>query len=98
MGRINPSFLLPNSKSYSRNLACQRKPGHGRLLTLSDLDIVEVPERTRAITRTHRGVLEDFLEVIVMVCVQAADERRFLRALQLSVNVSIVGAARCPDG
>src|SRR5712691_6075280 len=83
--------FLPDQQRDRRDLACQGETRHLRLDPLGDQSLVKLLERTRLGSGQGRGTLEQVLEIVIVI--QPANRDRLLGALQLSLDIPVLGTA-----
>src|SRR6266851_5591424 len=81
---------LPKCQSNGRDLARQRQTSHLRLHPRGQQSRVKLVERSRTTAGPGSRTLEDLFHLMVVVPIETTDLLRFLGALQLSANISVL--------
>src|SRR6202044_3740336 len=84
---------LPHDQYDGGNLPGQGQTCHLRPDTLDQQSCVELLERTRFARSNDRRAFKQILQIVIAVSVQSANRDRFLRSLQLPVDISVIRAA-----
>src|ERR1700674_3610616 len=88
---VEACSFLPNGQSDGRHLARQGKTRHLRPHYLGQQAFVKLLERS-GLGSGHRGsTLEQVLQIVIVI--QPTNRSRLFRALQLSLDVTMLGTA-----
>ena len=90
---IEASSFLPNRQNNRRNLPGYGQTSHRGLHPRGQQSGIKLSERPSRGTRARGRALEYFLQLVVVVLVEAAQCRRSLGALQLAAGDTIRVAA-----
>src|ERR1035437_5044812 len=96
--RIEAFSFLPDLQCNGRNLARQSQARHRGVHPAGQQILIELSQRIILRGAGLRGrTLEEILQIMIMVDVEAAQRRWFPRMLQLSPGVPVFAAAPCPQ-
>ena len=87
--------FLPEDQRDGCNFARQGQARHLRPHSLGHQTIVKLLERSGLGSGHRGGTLEQILQIVIVIAIQPTNRRRLLRALQLSLDVKVLGAAVC---
>src|SRR5579863_4864251 len=90
---VEAHSFLPDEQRDGRHLARQCQTRHFRPDSLGHQRIVKLFERTRLRSGHGGSTLEEVFQFVIVVAIQPANRGWFLRALQLSLNEPLLGAA-----
>src|ERR1700677_308782 len=90
---VEACSFLPNGQSDGRHLARQGQTRHLRPHSLGQQAFVKLLERS-GLGSGHRGsTLEQVLQIVIVIAIQPTNRSRLFRALQLSLDVTMLGTA-----
>src|SRR5580658_646848 len=90
---VEACSFLPNGQRDGCHLARQGQTRHLRPHSLGQQTFVKLLERS-GLGSSHRGsTLEQVLEIMIVIAIQPTNRGRLLRALQLSLDVTLLGTA-----
>ena len=90
---VEAHSFLPDEQRDGRHLARQSQTRHFRPDSFGYQRIVKLLERARLGSGHGGGALEKILQFVIVIAIQPANRSRPLRALQLSLHESLLGAA-----
>ena len=90
---VEAHSFLPDDQGNSRHLARQSQTRHFRPDSLSHQRIVKLFERAGLGSGHGGSTLKYILQFMIVIAIQPTNRGRFLRALQLSLYETLLGAA-----
>jgi len=90
---VEAHSFLPDEQGDGGHLARQSQTRHLRPHSLGHQRIVKLLERTRLGSRYGCGTFKYVLQFVIMIAIQPANRSRLFRALQLSLDEPLLGAA-----
>ena len=90
---VEAHSFLPDEQGDGRHLARQRQPRHFRPDSLGHQRIVKLFERASLGSGHGGSTLEKILQLVIVIAIQPTNRSRLLRALQLSLDESLLSTA-----
>ena len=94
---VEAGSFLPDGQSNDGDLARQGQTRHLWFDPLGHQRIVKLLERSGLGSSDGRSALVEILQIVVVIAIHPANRHLLLRALELSIDTTVLGTTVCVD-